>query len=303
MTEGNNVDSTILKLAEQYQSTLERSRELNEERSTIRENVGKLGIDPKAFQVGLMMTRDLTKGERDDYSNSLTRVISVLDGKEADLFGAEEVKKRDERAARRAEKAATGTAADDDTDSPRGDPAKGGAGGVDGTKPAKDAEPKAVEPAVTKRKPGRPKKGGDNVVPIGSKKGVDIVSQSGVTAEDVPLVDEQDEGAAILDGALAGAKAKGADDLAALPDVPVDEPRIEEDGDAMIQRVSAQKNAERVAREAGVGMEPIDASGDDGSVDNTGLVSGKHGLGSVADEVPLSQSDIARQKREAAGLN
>lgn len=283
------MDSTILKLAEQYQSTLERSRELNEERSTIRENIEKLGIDPKAFQVGLMMTRDLTTGERNDYTGSLTRVLSVLDGKETDLFGAEEVAKRDKRAAKRAEKAATGTAADDDNpDSPRGDPAKGGAGGVDGKKAAKDAKPKAVEPAVTKRKPGRP------------KKGVDIVSQSGVTAEDVPLVDEQDEGAAILDGALAGAKAKATDDLAALPDVPADEAEVEEDGDAMIRRVEAQKNGERVTREAGVGMEPIDASGDDWAVDNHSVVSGKQGLGSIADEVPLSQSEIAKQKREAA---
>jgi hypothetical protein len=134
----SNVDSTILKLAEQYQSTLVRSRDLNDERKVIRENVDKLGIDPKAFQVALMMTRDMTSGERQDYTGSLNRVIGVLDGKEADLFGADEVAKRDKRAQRKADKAAkaAGTSTDDN---PRSDPKKGGAGGAKGRGKAKDS--------------------------------------------------------------------------------------------------------------------------------------------------------------------
>lgn len=129
----SNVDSTILKLANDYQRTLEKSRELNEERATIRENVEKLGIDPLAFQAGLRMARDMTNGERSDYTSSLNRVLGVLDGKEADLFGADEVAKRNKRAEKRAEKEAkAGTAReaqDDKSDAnPRSNPKAGGAG-------------------------------------------------------------------------------------------------------------------------------------------------------------------------------
>lgn len=129
----SNVDSTILKLANDYQRTLEKSRELNEERATIRDNVEKLGIDPLAFQAGLRMARDMTNGERSDYTSSLNRVLGVLDGKEADLFGADEVAKRNKRAEKRAEKEAKATTAreaqDDKSDAnPRSDPKAGGAG-------------------------------------------------------------------------------------------------------------------------------------------------------------------------------
>lgn len=128
----SNVDQTILKLAENYQRTLMKSRELNEERATIRDNVEKLGIDPLAFQSGLRMARDMTNGERSDYTSSLERVLGVLDGKESDLFGADEIEKRNKRAERRAEKdAKAGTpreAQDDKSDAnPRSDPDAGGA--------------------------------------------------------------------------------------------------------------------------------------------------------------------------------
>lgn len=142
----NNVDSTILKLAEQYQSCNVRSRALNEERKQIRENVDRLGITPAAFTVGLAMVRDKTAGERSDFTASLTRTLSVLDGKAVDLFGADDIAARDKRAAKRAEREAKkGTARetqDDKSDAnPKSDPKRGGAG--KGKKTA-EAEPPAT---------------------------------------------------------------------------------------------------------------------------------------------------------------
>lgn len=100
----NNVDTTIVKLATEYQATLVKSSELNDQRANIRENVEKLGISAEAFQVGLRMAKGMTKGERADYSDSLTRVLSAIDGKEADLFGADEIAARDKRADKRERK-------------------------------------------------------------------------------------------------------------------------------------------------------------------------------------------------------
>lgn len=142
----NNVDNTIIKLAEQYHSTQVRSQELNEERATIRENVEKLGIDPIAFQAGIRMVKAMTAGERSDYTVSLTRVLSVLDGKEADLFNVD-VADREEKAQKRAEKSAKDGRSDeelDDTsdDNPRSNPDAGGAG-------KKGRKKKAEAPAET----------------------------------------------------------------------------------------------------------------------------------------------------------
>lgn len=285
----SNINPQLMKLAQQYHDCNVRSGLINDERTQIRENVGKLQEDPKAFQVAVRMSKEMTTGERSDFTGSLERILGALDGHEADLFGASEIAARDKRAAKRAAKAAQTADPGDKTapDSPRGDPAKGGAGGVDGKKPAKDAKPKAVEPAVTKRKLGRPKKVSDPTPPVDGEFRVGELVQ----AQDKPAADvqaqEQQEGGALLDGALAATKDGAAADLAGLPDVSgdglgidtADMPEVEEDGDAMIRRVSAQKNAELEARGGMNGMAPIDASGDG---------------------VPLSQSQIAAQKREAA---
>lgn len=159
----SNVNPQILKLAEQYQACNVRSRALNEERKQIRENVDKLGITPNAFTVALAMTRDMTAGERADYTASLTSVLGALDGKENDLFGAEEMRKRDERkkkAEERANKAAGGGTTSGD-DNPKSDPKKGGAGGANGRGKAKDGSGKQQA-----RGRGRGTTGGDNVVPL-----------------------------------------------------------------------------------------------------------------------------------------
>lgn len=286
----SNINPQLMKLAQQYHDCNVRSGLINDERTQIRENVGKLQEDPKAFQVAVRMSKEMTTGERSDFTGSLERILGALDGHEADLFGASEIAARDKRAAKRAAKAAAEADPGDKTapDSPRGDPAKGGAGGVDGKKPAKDAKPKAVEPAVAKRR-GRPPK-----LKVGEL----------VQAQDKPAADvqaqEQQEGGALLDGALAATKDGAAADLAGLPDVSgdglgidtADMPELEEDGDAMIRRVSAQKNAELEARGGMNGMAPIDASGDGEPVENSG------------DGVkPMSQSEQAAARRQAAGLN
>ncbi len=147
-----NVDTTVLKLAEQYQSCNVRSRALNDERKVIRENVDKLGITPAAFTMALAMTRDMTTGERADFTGSMNRVLSALDGREADLFGADEVAKRDKRAAKKAETAAEQERRLSAPDTnPRSDPNKGGAGKADGKGKAKDAKPKKPANAHSKR--------------------------------------------------------------------------------------------------------------------------------------------------------
>lgn len=213
MPDGNNVDATVMKLAKDYQASKVRSNNENEIRAEIRSNVEKIGIDPTAFQHGLRMAEDLTTGERSDYTGSLTRVLSILDGNEADLFGEEEMRKRDERKAKAAEKAAKAANPPSTDDNPKSNPKKGGAGGVDGRKPAKDATAKKPANKVSKR-----------------------------TKADTP----PEPGTPAGDGAT-------------LPDVPEDEPIVDdgegpagETGDEMIKRVSAKLNAAREQREGAV---------------------------------------------------
>lgn len=190
-----NVDTTVLKLAEQYQSCNVRSRALNDERKQIRENVDKLGITPGAFTMALAMTRDMTTGERADFTGSMNRVLSALDGREADLFGEEEMRKRDERAQKRHDKAETAAEQErrlsaPDTN-PRSDPTKGGAGGAKGKGKAKDAAPKKPANAHSKRT-----KGGDNVVDLhGAVKQSDQAIKDSLAAVSAK---EQADGAALL---------------------------------------------------------------------------------------------------------
>lgn len=194
MPDGNNVDSTVLKLAEQYQATVEKSRELNEERANIRENVGKLGIDPKAFQVGLRMAKDMSKGERSDFTGSLDRVLGVLDGKEVDLFGAEEMRKRDERKKKAEDKKAKAgrdkAELDKKTDTnPKSDPAKGGAG--KGSKKA-DAGTTTPPPGTTPA-PDKPVGDGEERQETGDE----LIAR---VAREENAKREQREGAALVDG-------------------------------------------------------------------------------------------------------
>lgn len=183
----NNVDTTIIKLATEYQATLVKSSELNEQRANIRENVEKLGISAEAFQVGLRMAKGMTKGERSDYSDSLNRVLSVLDGKEADLFGADEIAARDKRAAGREErkhKAGTPRETQDARSdaNPKSDPNRGGAG-------KGKANGKGKAPAVEEGRPA--------LQPDGTPWPDDVQA-----ARNANEALEQEQGAKILEGAL-----------------------------------------------------------------------------------------------------
>lgn len=191
MPDGNNVDSTVIKLAEQYQACNVRSRALNEDRAQIRTNVDRLGIDPSAFAVALAMVRDKTPGERQDYSNSLTRVLAALDGRENDLFGEADVAARNKRAEKRAERAAKAATPrevqDDKSDTnPKSDPDKGGAG-KKGRGKAKGA---AADPSVASPPPGEQD---------AQETGDELIAR--VAAEE-NAKREQREGGAMLDDAI-----------------------------------------------------------------------------------------------------
>lgn len=99
------VDNTIIKLAEQYAASLRRSATENDERSTIRANAKKIGIEPRAFQQGVSMVKMMDPGERRDHQRGLKRMLSVLSDKVADLF-PEDVERQKQRAERRREREA-----------------------------------------------------------------------------------------------------------------------------------------------------------------------------------------------------
>lgn len=122
------IDGQIIKLAEQYASCDRRSAEINDERSTIRDNAEKLGIPSKAFQHAVGMVKHMSEGERRDYTIGVNRVVRAISGRQAELFPAEaeRVRKReDAKAAEGKSKAELDAKTDSD---PRSDPASGGAG-------------------------------------------------------------------------------------------------------------------------------------------------------------------------------
>ena len=128
----SQIDSTIIKLADQYASCDRRSAEINDERATIRDNVDKLGINPKAFVHAVAQIKQMDAGERDDYQESVVRVLSVIGDRQGELYpeAVERIKKRQERAAEKsAKEGRTQAELDAETNAnPRSDPAAGGAG-------------------------------------------------------------------------------------------------------------------------------------------------------------------------------
>ena len=95
------IDSTIIKMAEEYVSCDRRSADINESRKNIRDNIEKLGIDPLAFQHAVKQVKGMSEGERRDYQISMNRVLKVISERQNDLFpeAAERIRKREERAA------------------------------------------------------------------------------------------------------------------------------------------------------------------------------------------------------------
>lgn len=124
------IDSTLIKLAEQYASCDRRSADINEERQTIRSNSEKLGIPSKAFQHAVGMVKHMTDGERRDYQVGVNRVLKAISDRQNDLFPVEAERNRkreDKRAAENQPKTREEVDANADAN-PRSDPASGGAG-------------------------------------------------------------------------------------------------------------------------------------------------------------------------------
>jgi hypothetical protein len=123
--DGNNMDGTIIKLAESYASCDRRSADINGERANLRETVEKLGIPSKSFQHAVGMVKQMSEGERRDYQVGVNRVLKAISDRQNDLFpeAAERIRKREERNAK-----VDGAAGAPDPDTnPRSDPASGGA--------------------------------------------------------------------------------------------------------------------------------------------------------------------------------
>lgn len=185
MTDLSNRDGTLYDLAKQYQASKVRSANENDIRADIRANVDKLGLDPLAFQAALRMAEDMTTGERQDYTTSLNEMLTLLDGRESDLFGEEEMRKRDERKRKAEEKRAKAAQPESTDDNPRSDPKSGGAGGADGKGKAKD---------------GKPKKPGNKL--SGRERPTEEELTAAAAAAPGAHADEQEEGGALLDGAV-----------------------------------------------------------------------------------------------------
>lgn len=203
------LEAHILKAGESYAESTIRQRAENKRRAENRKRISDLGIRTDAYQTAIKLVKDLTDSERKDFIRDLRLVTKVLGARQADLFPDEKIKaeKRVEKAKERAAKKPRGK---DELDAatnanPRSNPATGGA-------------------AAGKKRGRKPKPAG-----------VEVVSQTGVTTEDVPLVEEsgdeliarvarekmaaleQREGGQILDTAMDGIKSqseKSADALA-----------------------------------------------------------------------------------------
>lgn len=208
------LDEKVVKMGEELASIFRKRKALNLEAKNIYTNADKLGIPPRAVQDAVGMVRIMDRDDRKAYQSGVRRVLKALEPAAAELFSedVQRIAKRKAKDAARAAKAKESATAQEQrvaADSPRSDPKRGGAGGAKGRGKAKD----------------KPAKGSH----------LSIVSQTGVTTEDVPLVEEsgdeliarvarekmaaleQREGGQILDTAMDGIKSqseKSADALA-----------------------------------------------------------------------------------------
>lgn len=153
------IDSTIMKLVEQYASCDRRSADINEERATIRSNAEKLGFTSQEFQDGVRRTKKMSKTERDIHERNVNRIVSIAETRQSEFWPAEaeRQRKRAERRAADAAEASKGSAGAPDPDTnPRSDPKRGGAGKKKGERPteeqltaaASEAEQQAGEDAL-----------------------------------------------------------------------------------------------------------------------------------------------------------
>ncbi len=131
------IDSTLIKLAEQYASCDRRSADINEDRKNIRDNAEKLGIPSKSFQHAVMQVKHFTEGERRDYQIGVNRVLKAISERQNELFPveAERARKREE-----AKKPTGKEGAPDPDTNPKSDPKRGGAGKAAAAQQAKEQQ-------------------------------------------------------------------------------------------------------------------------------------------------------------------
>lgn len=190
MDHEQQIDSTLVKLAEQYASCDRRSADINDERKQVRDNAEKLGIPSKAFQHAVGMVKHMSEGERRDYTIGMNRVVRAIGDQQASLFpeAAERIRKREENAKPKGDEGAPNP----DTN-PRSNPRAGGAGKA-------AAAPKS------------------NVVPMGGvKEGDALIRDVAARKKAEAEAAEQEQGAAVLAAHKPGA--------AAVPPEPPSEPK------------------------------------------------------------------------------
>lgn len=123
----DKIDSTLLKLAEQYVGYEKRAKELNKAKAEVRDQAEQIGIPSLAFQHGVRMVKLMDKSERRDYQAGLRRVVKVLSGREGDLF-PDDVERRQKRAEKKKAEARSSAELDEaSAKNPRSNPDSGGA--------------------------------------------------------------------------------------------------------------------------------------------------------------------------------
>ena len=196
------LNSSIIQLAEQYASCDKRSAAINDERKGIRENAEKLGIPSRAFQHAVGLVKQMSEGEQTDYRRGVNRVLTALQGRQAELFpeAAERIKKRVDAEALAKEEAERrdGTWS---SENPRSDPNRGGAKpkteAAAGAEPKKRGRPSNAEKAA--RAAGKPPaEGGQPVTPTAAVKAAAAASDAAL--KEAIAAQEQKDGAALLAG-------------------------------------------------------------------------------------------------------
>lgn len=256
------IDSTIIKLAEQYASLEQRAKALNEEKKNIREQADKIGITSLAWQIGVKTVKLMDKGERMDFMRGFRRVTGVLGDRQRELF-PEDAERIARRKAAAEEKAAKQPRSPQQLDAqtnknPRSNPDSGGAGKKRG-RPPKATGPKASPAAIAAEMKAQ---NTGNVVPL---KGATAAAPVPPKA---PADPEQAEGDAVLK--------------------------------SMVPETEAAKSAAEVTREAAAQSDAFLA--EQVAKRAPLSVPGLSDSGQRTDEKPLSQSAQAQQKLEAAKL-
>lgn len=164
MPEDMQLDSTILKLAEQRASIDKKRKDLNEDAREINSNVDKLGINPSAFMLAVRLVKGMDKRDRDEFLSSTRRVTRVIGERQFELYPEESERLRKKAEDKKAREAEAKTKAGRDPDHPRSDPKSGGAGkkkgkksAVAGERPTEEELTKAAAEAIQQQSdPGDP---------------------------------------------------------------------------------------------------------------------------------------------------